>query len=856
MSIVRQLQLPVGVPGKSDTEIRVDADVKLFIRAALSEYARYITDDSSDIGSLISHAIGWELMSINKIVYSDQATDLTLKSTRESIQGDILGFTQKIFAKMPDVVRRFTATLTNNTEKCFVKAAGLQRAGGDKGSISIGELESLEPLTFTEEDWKIAAKDEKKDDLHVKFRRMRKSVDSELIPNTPNLSDAGDTRGELTRMLKKIRNLLLALYAVSLTEDSQYHIQRPILAIDKLPIMPELEASNRKTPIFELLSMTTHGDKAFTSKIGKYTNEAFTFFYGYYAACIRRGISAQGNTMNVDDLLISNVFLVLHLCYVMSSDPIIQVSLTPPPPKAESHPIVRPTQDILDFSKLQGVDGKTAEVFRFFCATPSNNIELYTNMKHLWATGLANASFMDKGAKAFLEYGKFRKHHTKILRQASRDVFERKWEDRIINSDYKMIFNDQHWDETTLKLMWDTMPAHAKYVNYDEVAKKVRIPSGDFVGALGGNTQRRLKEESVEEFINGLDESINMFDVERICQYLADKMSGIFDLSKKSTRDTIGPEFEVAGDMGIRKFSAIIEDKFQFIRDDIVNGPRRDLLSILNIVNDYEFVGEMLEGLLSSDTKSWNYLNSESNAKMRLFAVVMCDAPPGIYQEFHDIAKEGVVYDMDYYKVIYMLNSVVSISANAEGMKYGNAGLPANTQVDTLRFIEDWSRKVSRDPQLQYNPKETPTQKLRKIVLFLNLLAVELVRTDNSDGSSRPARVLYSTERQIDRMTFGSFMVRRLLLKWLSRNVIRLMGFCPSDSSSVFPADEAIRIIYGSGTLFGPLRHDLMNLKLDDKSMIVHVPGYLPDESIKGVHIGHLESFTLDDFEEAPSAVN
>lgn len=842
---------------EADSDIRIDADIKLFIQAALSDYMKYIPDTTSDIGALITHAIGWNLMTIDNIVYSDQVKDLSLESSRSTVERNILEFSRKIFAKMPDVVDRFDSTLKDIIDKCFGKAGALAGSNIGKTEISVDALYELRPLIFAPEDWKDADEGATKV-RHKKFRDLRNSVYAELIISTPNLPESSPARGALIRMLKQIRALLLALYASSLAKHSRYHVQESVFGYDKIPIMPEME--NRKTQLFELLSLVTNGDKYFSQRLGKYTNEAFSFYFGYYAACIRRGISARGNVVNVDDLVISNVFLVLHLFYVMTSDPIVQTTLTPAPMDIVSRSDEKPAESV-QFDNWQGTANKTESVFQHFCKNTANSARLYANMVNEWIMKLANVSFQTKGVNSFLSYGRFRKHHAKILRQASRDVFQRSFEQRIVNMPAdKIVDNEPGLNPEELKQFWETLPAHAKYVNYDESKQKVIIPRGEFVGIIGGETQRHLEEESAENFIRTLDESINIFDIERTCQFLADRMSGVFDLSKKSTRDTIEAEFEVAGDMGLRKFSAILEERFQFTRDDFVTGPKRDLLSFLNIVNDREFVGEMLEGILSSNSRSWNYLDTETNEKMRLFAVVMCGAPLHIYSEFKDAEASGVTYDMDYHKVMYMLNSVVAINANAQGMKNGNSGLPANTQVETLYFIEQWSKRASADKELQYNSNDTPTQKLRKIVLFLNLLAVALVRNDSKkaalgeddpldDGTAHTAKVQFSTDRQTDRMTFGSYMVRRLLLKWLARNIIRLMGFCPSNEKDTFAADSALHIIAGSGSLFNPLYRDLVDSS-SVRKLIPHVVEYLPEESIGGVTVGFVESFGMVDFDE------
>ncbi len=844
---------PRTVTTANEVDIDTDTDIKMFIRSSLAEYSRYVDDPTTDAQSLFPHAIGWYLMGTPRIVYGDRSTDMGLMSTKDMIKATIIGFADKIFAKVnpvpprpagPSILSEMRDSLKELIDRSISVGGATASAAVGRGGAALIHLLSLMPFPdigkLKEENPEWASR-------HTKFQRMRANVDTDVTIDTPRLYENGRSYGEIMRLLKCVRNLLLAFYATSIVSDARYTVRKTMLARDKIPILPEME--NRKTPIFEILGLTNAPDKQMSEKLGKYINEALTFYFGYYAACFKRGISAKGNNVAVNDLLVANMFLLIHLCYVMSTDPILQTTLTP------SRDNVGPPFDMSDFEVNykamldKATTGGTQDAFHYFCGGPENAIRVEANMSNMWHTELANVSFMESSVRKFLSYCRVRKHHAKILRQASRDVFQRNAGFRITDcKDYM----DPNFSPQIRQQVFETMPKHAKYVHFDEDKGYIVIPKGEFIGKFGGGAQRHLNEESDEQILRTLDESINMYDVERMCQFLADRMSGVFEsLSKKPTRDTTEHEFEIAGDMALRSFSSVLEDKFQFTRDDYITGPKRDLLTLLNVANDEQFVGEMLEGLLTSEGDSWNYAGNEMTAKMRLYAVVMCGAPLNVYpMEFSDAIKKGLVYQMDYFKVMYMINSVVAVNSTAPGQKLANAGgLPENTQAETLYFIENYSKQIAAEGKYVYSKDDNTSKRLEKIVGFLNDLAVALIRTDDTvnpdgrKGEGRKAKVRFTMMRQTDRMTFGTFIVRRLLLTWLARNILRLMGFIPSDETdSFFTADVAADVIRGSTGLYEGLARDL-----GMRQMIQPVGGYLPEEAVDGVTMGLVGTFDAAD---------
>jgi len=821
-----------------------DEEIKAFIRAALNDYNSHSGDDSKLIGTKVARAIGWHLLRMDRMVFTDTAAGLGIHDVREMITGSIKDMVKKIFRAFgEDVVRKMQEVLEANAAAVY--QLGKARAGANisqEAPIKT-KIDELEVLEFGEDEWKKDTTADARISRIKKFMNMRENAESEITVNLLDVYESGRARGEIVRVLKIVRALLIALYAVSLVAKSQYRVKKSVLENDVIPIFPEME--NRKTPIFELLGITNAVDKEVSKRAGKYINEALTFFYGYYAACIKRGISVTNGTVSVNDLLVANVFLLMHLVYIMATDPIIQTTLTPPPDNSAE--LFAKTMPGVDFDRMTGaraITGGTAEAFTYFCGGPIDAEKVIVNMENLWVTELSNISILDSGVDKFIAYGRVRKHHAKILRQATRDIFQRDAGQRICDS-----IGYINAPAELRERVHRTMPIHARYGNFNEDTGFIEIPQGEFVGVLGGGAQRHLKEESKEKFVRTLDESVNIHDVERLSQFLADKTPSIFDFSRKSTKDTTESEAEVAGDMGFRKFGDVLNEKFQFIRDDIVSGDRRNLLSFLRVVNNEQFIGEMLEGLLTSGGSDWNYMGNEMTGKMKLFTVICCGAPLNAYPvDFAEAIHDGVKYNLDFYKMLYTLNSMISVNSTGEGQSLsGVGGIPKNTQIRTLAAMERFSRQIEADGRYRYKEDDNLSNKLKKIIRFCNEVVVALIRDDgkwNLD-SVEEAKARFSTMRKQDKMTFGSWIVRDILLPWATRTPFRLMGFVPSDNNDVIVADAVENIITGSsGGLFARLIRDRARLP---GTQISYVNDYLPEESVDGVIIGWVDTFDAND---------
>jgi hypothetical protein len=808
-----------------------DADLKQFARGALAEYRKY-TKNTRDhtLGMAISKAIMWTLVKIDEIVFEDApGLSLGVESVADQIKGNLNGFVEKIFSgnAKKDALKK---TLANLMHKAFKLSGTLYDNSVKQRNAPSEHLDIVDELKFD------LGPDTDHDVKFAKWKRMRENMD--VVPISVDLVDvyeSGRARSEIDTALRSVRALLLALFAGSLMTKSGYRVKRSIRPNEVIAVLPEME--HRKTPVFEFFGITNILNNDAAKKFGKYINEAMTYYYGFYAACIKRGISVKNNTVFVDNLTVADTFFIMHLCYILGTDPIAQLKLTPT--EEELSAPYDLSGDDIQYNNLLGVNGHTAEAFVHFCRGPVNAAKLLWRMESQWGTDLGHASIMESGVNSFLSYGRMRKHFSKILRLASRDIFARDRNSRICDS--KTYFAGAG-TAAQVESAHAEMPIHARYVNFDEATGKIKIPSSVQIGLLGGGSQRYVQEESKEEFTRTLDEGVCVCDVDRISQFFADRLDGVFDLSKRDKKDTTKDEFEESGNIGLRKFSSILAEKLQFVRDDIITGNRYDALCLLDYVNDEQFVGEMLEGLLTSDESDWNYLGDDMTGKMRMFTVLMTGGKFTDYpDEYSTEFMSRVKYEMDVHKVGYMLNSVIAVNSTGKGQALdGIGGLPKNTQIITLRAIEAFSKQMQFDTRYRFDAKETIERRTEKIIEFVNELAVALIRTDIGDND---AKVRFTMMRREDVVTFGSFVVRKILLKWYYRNIYRLMGFVPTDETDVISSDIVSNIIMGSsGDLFLPIIRDLeIRPKLN----------YLPEESISDVRIGFVDSFDANDMIDA-----